>query len=170
LAAIGCASSNDQKNNEEKALASIESKVEKETNESILTDADSIEIPSFEIEVSLTDDAELKIRELNESIIVYAIFSGIPVDTASEEFIEWEELTIATKKIELTDSRVAYFSGIKLSKAEWNSIKEKNFEVLINVYTGRRTSPNNLITCDLLQDNIDNIKGRRFKLEGKLIY
>ena len=49
-------------------------------------DGDSILIPDFEIEVSLSPKAEKKLKEDNETVIVSAMFSGTPKDTLSNEY------------------------------------------------------------------------------------
>jgi hypothetical protein len=74
------------------------------------------------------------------------------------------------QKIELKKERLAKFYDCKISKKDYEGLLNKDYEVNINVFTGRKSSTNNLINCDFLQDGIENIKNRRFTLKGKLIY
>jgi len=71
--------------------------------------------------------------------------------------------------IELIDSRIARFDHIIISKKILDELVDTNVEILINVYTGRRSSSVNLITCDLLQEGIETIKGKWYVLKGSLI-
>jgi hypothetical protein len=159
-----CTSSN--KKDQSKNIAQLNNKTDSEITK---TDNDSVEIPNFEIEIKLNETAEKKINDDKESIIVQAYFSGIPKDTTLQDYIDEGEISIGSHKVELFETRVAMFENLKISGKDYEELKDKNFEVLINVFTGRRTSQFNLINCDLLQDKIDNIKGRRWILKGKLI-
>jgi hypothetical protein len=139
---------------------------------SIHTEVDSILVPEFQIELKLSEKAEIKINENNETVIVKAMFIGTPKDTTlqDEEYLKFGQLTIGVKEIELSKGRVAKFNNCKISKKDYNSLSNKNFEVNINVFTGRRIFRDNLINCDFLQEGIDSIKNKRFTLKGKLIY
>ena len=95
-------------------------------------DGDSILIPDFEIEVSLSPKAEKKLKEDNETVIVSAMFSGTPKDTLSNEY---------------------QFMGI--------SVK--------NYFSGRRSSENNILDVEILEDKMSVVKGKKYILKGKLI-
>jgi hypothetical protein len=154
-----CNNKNDAKNNTQK-------------KKSIHTELDSILVPEFEIELKLSEKAEAKINENNETVIVKAMFIGTPKNTTlqDEEYLKFGQLTIGVKEIELSKGRLAKFNNCKISKKDYNSLSNKNFEVNINVYTGRRIFRDNLLNCDFLQEGIDSIKNKRFTLKGKLIY
>ncbi|MEO6317125.1 MAG: hypothetical protein ABIU63_12955 [Chitinophagaceae bacterium] len=131
---------------------------------------DSFLIPSFDIEVHLTPGANEKLSHDKETIIVAAWFSGDPRDTTSAEYAESGQQFIKFSEIELTGSnRVAKFDGIKFSKAAYDSLASKDLSVLINVYSGRRTTQDNLLDCSILSDKISAVKGKQYKLSGKLI-
>ena len=139
------------------------------TIDAIALNKDSMEIPTFEIEIKLNELAEKKIVDEKESIIVQAYYSGIPKDTTLKEYIDRGKISIGSQRVELFDNRIAKFENMKISKKDYESLRDKNFEVLINVFTGRKTSSFNLINCDLFQDGIETIKGKRLILKGKLI-
>jgi len=131
---------------------------------------DSLIIPSFEIEVSLSEKANAKLKANKETIIVSASFTGTPKDTTSEEYIKSGEMGIASHDIELRDSRIAKFEGVKFLKSLYDSLADKDIQLLINIFSGRRSTGDNLLNCDIIQDKMSNIKGRRFTLKCKLIY
>jgi hypothetical protein len=128
---------------------------------------DSAEIPPFEIQVELSEKAEKEIKEKKESIIVTAYFSGTPKDTT--KYMEDGGYAVGLHSIELTGSRTAAFKGVKISKAYYESLADKDIQVLINIYSGRRASKLNLLDCDLLQKPISEVKDQHFILKGKLI-
>jgi hypothetical protein len=142
----------------------------KPINENFSFIGDSVELPDFEIEIILSENAEKKLKIGNESVIVKAYFSGIPKDTTLEEYIEFGAISIGSFQIEIFDKRVVRFEKVKISKSKYEKLEDKNFEVLINVFSGRRSSMYNLLESDILQAGINSIKGKRHILKGKLIY
>ena len=133
-------------------------------------DGDSVIIPSFEIEVSLSTKAKQKLKKDKETIIVIAYFSGQPKDTTSEEYLNSGEMSLTSAQREIKDSAIAKFEGVKFSKALYDSLADKDIQLLINVYSGRKSTNVNLLNCDILQDKMSHIKGKRFTIKGKLIY
>ena len=137
---------------------------------------DSVEIPFFEIELKLSEKAEKKLKNDHESVIVRACVSFIPLnnetvpDQFEDKFDFFEELLLSSSQIELTDKRVARFEHIKFSKDLYDLLKDNDIAVLINVFSGRRSSENNILDCNILEDAISNIKEKRFIITGKLIY
>lgn len=167
--------------NADDKLAEKSSIINNKSNDSVVTKpipmndkftfiGDSVLIPTFEIEVQLNDKAEKKLKTDKETIIVQAYFDGIPKDTTQEEFIEWGKTHIGSHGIELSNSRVARFQNVKISKIAFEELQDKNFEVLINVFSGRKSSLYNLLSCEILQEGIETIKAKRSILKGELIY
>ena len=92
--------------------------------------------------------------------MIDALFTGDPRDTTTKEFAEMGELFINTKRIELSNSRIASFEGIKFSKARYDSLANKDIRVLINVFSGRRSTQDNLLDCAILAEKMSVVKGR----------
>lgn len=130
---------------------------------------DSVVLPGFEIKVQLSKRAEDTLKALHELVIVKAYFAGVPKDTTSEEYMEMGQLGIGDHEIELKEDRLAKFTHITLSRKDIESLRDRNFEVLINVFSGRRASEVNLLNVDIVQLGIDSMAGKRFILNGKLI-
>lgn len=130
---------------------------------------DSIEVPMFEIEVKLAPRAEKKLKDDHETIVVQAYFSGIPTDTTGEQYREEGRIPVGSQKVELTQPGVARFEGIKISKTDFESLANKDFEVLINIYSGRKSIDLNLLNCDILAEPISKVRGQRHTLNGDLI-
>jgi len=136
-------------------------------------DHDSLIIPSFEIEVEPSQNADKKLKDDKETIIVKAIFTGKPKDTTSNEYIEkpWDrEVFLTSHQIELTNIRIARFEGVKFSRAKYDSLADKDIRVFINIYSGRKSSQSNLLDGGVLQNKMSKVKGKRFPMKVKLIY
>ncbi|MCL2312673.1 MAG: hypothetical protein FWC41_09370 [Firmicutes bacterium] len=136
---------------------------------------DTVEIPAFEIALKLSDKAEEKLKTDNETVIVMAYFTGIAKaehlpDKYKDRAGFGGELHLLSYPIELSDQRLARFENIKFSKELYDLLDNKDIQLLINVYSGRKSSMDNLLDCDILQDFMSEIKDKRFTLNGKLIY
>jgi hypothetical protein len=131
-------------------------------------DGDSILIPDFEIEVSLSPKAEKKLKEDNENVIVSAMFSGTPKDTLSNEY-QFMGLSVKNYDIELTTQRIARFDKVRFHSSILNKLSDADIFLLINVFSGRRSSENNILDVEILEDKMSVVKGKKYILKGKLI-
>lgn len=131
---------------------------------------DSILIPAFNIEVSLSKKAEEKLLEKKETIIVAAYFIGKPKDTVSIQYKKTGELGLTSKNILLTGGiRKASFENVKFSDALFNSLEDKDINVLINVYSGRQSITDNFLDCDIYEGKLSAIMNKTYTIKGKLI-
>ncbi len=128
---------------------------------------DSLVIPAFEIKLDMSKRAEQKLQKDKETVIIDATFSGFPTDTTI--LTEEPFLMIAQKQIELKTERSARFEGIKISKKDWQGLADKDIELLINVFSGRRTHEDNLLSGDIVSEKMSLVKGKTFTLKTRLI-
>jgi hypothetical protein len=129
---------------------------------------ESLVIPAFEIEVRPSDKAAQTLKSKKETVMVSAMFSGFPIDKKDED--EIGQMPILDTIIELSvDNRVARFENIKFPKTVYNKLKDKDIDLLINVYTGRKSSEDNLIDAGIVQKKASEFKDKRFVLNYKLI-
>jgi len=138
-------------------------------NEVVQIRVDSVELPSFEIELSLSQKAEEKLKTNKETIIVAAYFSAIPKDTTNKDYVKYGEVTVTSKEKELTNERLTKFEGIKFPRSLYDSLNAESITLLINVYSGRRSLKDNILDCEILHRPVEAIKGNKFTLKGKLI-
>ena len=134
---------------------------------------DSVEIPYFEIELKLSNKAEDKLKTNNETVILMAYFEGITnFENIPDKYKDRIDggFHLLSYPIELTDKRLARFENIKFSKDLYDFLENKDIRLLINVFSGRKSSEFNLLHCDILEGFISEIKGKRFTINGKLIY
>jgi hypothetical protein len=130
---------------------------------------DSVRLPAITIELQLSPKAEQKLKTAKETVVVFASYSGVPRDTTLEQYKQWGRITVAEKQIELSEGRTARFDGIKISKKAYDGLVDKDVEVLVNVWSGRHSSPNNLLSVDMVQDAISKVQRQTQVLHGKLI-
>jgi hypothetical protein len=130
---------------------------------------DSVPVPSFEVQLELSPAAEKLLKDKNETVIVMAYFRGEPRDTTNKEDREPYEYPLGYRAIELNNSRIASFKGFKLAKKDLDSLSDRDYQVLVNIYSGRRSTDLNLLDCGIIQAPISEIKGTRQLVTGKLI-
>jgi hypothetical protein len=127
-----------------------------------------IELPTFEIEVANSPDAGQTLSKQNETIIVSAFFSGDPLNEKDRD--EIGEMMVANQEIELTgDDRIARFEGITFPKRLYDKLADKDVRLLINVYSGRQSSDDNLLNCAILEAKASQVRNKRFVLGCSLI-
>jgi len=59
--------------------------------------------------------------------------------------------------------------GLEIPSDFYAPLANKDLSVNLNIISGRKSSPNNLISCDILEGRLSDLVGRRFFLTGKLI-
>ncbi len=134
------------------------------------SEGDSLLIPAFEIQVDLDNTATKKLADQKETIIVSIDLFGEPEKGVTKNVNEMGELYLASPRFELNQPGVAKFENVKISKQGYESLADKDFTVLVNVFSGRKSSSDNLLNCDILQEPFSKVKGTKQTLKGKLIY
>jgi hypothetical protein len=131
---------------------------------------DSVVVPPFEIEVALSSKAKERIVNSNETIVIDVFLEGIPKDSSKVHLEEDGSFYVGSAEREIIYGQVASFDNLKFPKKIYDQLADKDVELNLNVYTGRKSSQNNLITGDALFDKISNVINKRFTLNEKLIY
>jgi hypothetical protein len=129
---------------------------------------DSVIVPPFEIEISLSPKAKKRITDSSETIIVDVLLSGTPKDSSNLD--EMGSFFVGSAEREITYGQIARFDNVKFPKKMYDELADKDVDLNLNVYTGRKSSQFNLITGDLLFDKLSNVINKRFTLNEKLIY
>ena len=129
---------------------------------------DSVEIPWFEIELKLSDKAEEKLKADNETVIVHAEFIHNPDKDDPTRVLD-EELLVLSHGIELTDKRLARFEHLKFSKDLYDLLENKDIVLILIVVSGRKSSLDNILYCEGLQEPVSKIKEQKITITGKLI-
>ena len=132
-------------------------------------DGDSLLLPELQFEIKLSEKAAARLKKDHESIIVQAYMSGVPRPDTKVQPDEMGELNLGSDHVELYSPGVATFENTKISKAAFESLQEKDFQVLINVFSGRRSTEMNLLDCEIVQEPISKVRGKKLVIRGKLI-
>jgi hypothetical protein len=156
-------------------LSSCNSKQENLKHMKPLTEnRDSVTAPSFKVQLRLSEKAEKELKTKKETVLVDVEFIGTPEKSITEKYKfeyydENGQVTIGKKNIEITKEREIEFDNCKISKGVLELLKDKTYDVRISVVSGRKSSEDNLLDCDFIQENIEKIKNQNIKIKGKLI-
>lgn len=116
---------------------------------------------AFTVEIALSPAARERLVSKQESLIATAEYFGYPSERAVSERVPGSEnpwLTLHRAQVELEvaqldDTATARFPAVALDPGQlaWTVAPDAP-QVNINVYSGRRSAPDNLLDCGMFQD------------------
>lgn len=175
---LSCNSREDKKitNTTKKDSLNIENTVEH--NDTVLPnklgfytiEGDSLVVPPFEIDISLSNKARERITSKNETLVVDVFLNGTPKDPSKAEFEEDGSFFVGSSQKEISYGQIAKFDNLKFPRKIYDQLVDKDADFNINVYTGRKSSPDNLIDCEFLSGKLSSLINQRKRLVGKLIF
>jgi hypothetical protein len=130
---------------------------------------DSVLLPPFTIALQLSKNAEEKLLREKETLVITASFSGQLKDTASAQYREWGSLPLASTVVETDTGRTVKFEHVKFARAKLDSLADRDVSVLVHVYSGRRSTADNLLDFSILFDKMSAVKMRTIPLTGRLL-
>ncbi len=125
--------------------------------------------PAFSVTVSLRPRAAARLAHPKETIMISADFYGDSNGKNRRLENDVGEIDLApSQKDEIPSAGAAQFHGPKYDASKLAYVDAKGLQVLINVFSGRHSSPDNLLDCDLFQDKIA-LAARGIAIHCKLI-
>lgn len=126
--------------------------------------------PDFAVAVSLSPKAAARLAKPKETVVVTADFYGDSDGKAPRMENPVGQIVLApSQKDEITGAGLARFKGPKYDKNRLADVDANGFQVLINVFSGRHSSPDNLLDCGLFQDKIAVAARGPIQIRCKLI-
>ena len=127
---------------------------------------------AFQVEVTLSDAASRRLRG-RETVIVSADYFGYPSQAAVARNVPGSDnpwLTLHRRQIELPGAGKASFPPVALDAQQlaWTENPGQP-EVNINVFSGRKSSTDNLLDCQMFQDTLAAAVKEPIRLHCKLM-
>jgi len=120
------------------------------------------EFSGFDVQVTLTAS--------KETIIVAGYLVGDPKKQAAKKYIdEMGQVSLGTIKTEIQPGQVAHFGEVKMKKDALAQIDDNGPQLLINVYSGRKSSKDNLVDCGIYEGALKPVEGTTIPIACKLI-
>jgi hypothetical protein len=111
--------------------------------------------PAFSVTVSLSPKAAARLAHPKETIMISADFYGDSNGKNRKLENDVGEIDLApSQKDEIPGAGAAQFHGPRYDASKLAYVDANGLQVLINVFSGRHSSPDNLLDCDLFQDKI----------------
>lgn len=130
----------------------------------------SREGPGFLVDVSLSSKARQKLIASKETVVVAGYLSGNPKPSAQKKYVdEMGEVNLGTLRAELAPGENAEFSDIKLKQDAFEQTDKNSPQLLINVFSGRKSSKNNLLDCGIFEGTLESVQERSIPISCKLI-
>jgi len=128
----------------------------------------SYPIPAFSVQVTLSSKATARLAALREGMTVVAYYTGEPSPAGRRHADQMGQINLGSQEVALNGS-TANFSGktVKATEIEW--VKDRDVQLLINVYSARRSGPNNLLDCGIYEDAVAAAAKAPVKIACKLI-
>jgi len=126
--------------------------------------------PGFSVSVTLSDKAGKKLTDGKETIVVAAYFSGSPKPGTPRKYLsDIGQVDLGEAHVEVAPGTIATFGPVKLKQDALSQVDAKGPQLLINVYSGRKSSPDNLLDCGIYEDALAPIEGKTIPIACKLI-
>ena len=78
------------------------------------------------------------------------------------------EVGLGQANTEVAPGEIAKFGPVKLKQDALKQIDKSGIQLLINVYSGRKSSPNNLLDCGIYEDALEPVEDKTIPITCKL--
>lgn len=133
---------------------------------------------AFAVEITLSPAARERLTNQSESVIVGADYFGYPTAQAQARHVPGSEnpwLTLHRAQVELEGDQLdgtptAKFPAVTFDAKQlaWTDAPDAP-QVNVNVYSGRRSAPDNLLDCQMFQDALTTAARAPIRLSCGLI-
>lgn len=124
---------------------------------------------AFDVDISLSDKAAVKLKMQRESLVVSAAYSGAPKPAEQKRTDEIGMITLGAENVEVIGAEgMVRVTGTKIAinRLEW--IKGPVM-LNVNVFSGRHASEDNILACDFFDGKLSSAVKRPVKLHCSLI-
>jgi len=131
----------------------------------------SFDLEHFDVTVTLSEKARQTLTDKKETIVVSAMFHGNPKkDSPGDYFEDHVPDNLGVRDIEIQPGAIATFSGLRMQQDSRNHLDGRDPDLLINVVSGRRSSKDNLLECDIYEGKLKAVSGKTIPISCKLIH
>jgi hypothetical protein len=125
---------------------------------------------SFTVKVTYSQKAMDTLVAGKETVIVAGYLTASPIPGTPKQYVDHVgEISLGEVDREIAPGAVAVFSNVKPTQAMMKWVDSSGPQLLINVYSGRKSSPNNLLDCGLYEGSLQAVQGQSIPIACKLI-
>jgi hypothetical protein len=125
----------------------------------------------FGVNVQLSEAASKNLIDNKETIIVSGDFTGHPKQGTETRYLDIKsgDVVLGDVKQEIRPGETAIFDQLNLNRDALARIESQSPHILINVYSGRRSSKDNLLDCDYYDGSFESVRGRTIDIRCQMI-
>ena len=125
---------------------------------------------NFTVKVTYSQKAMDTLVAGKETVIVAGYLTASPITGTPKQYVDrMGEIGLGEVDREIAPGAIATFSDVKPTPAMMKWVDSQGPQLLINVYSGRKSSPNNLLDCGIYEGSIAAIQGQSIPISCKLI-
>jgi len=127
-------------------------------------------LTGFTVKVTYSQKAMDKLVAGKETVIVVGYLYGFPKQgTPKRDVDHVGQVDLGEAKQEIAPAATATFDRVKPDQALVKWVNDQGLQILINVYSGRKSSPNNLLDCGIYEGSLAAVQGQSIPIACKLI-
>jgi hypothetical protein len=127
-------------------------------------------VPGFTVTVTYSQKATATLAAGKETVIVVGYLYGFPIQgTPKKDVDHVGQIDMGEVKKEVAPGATATFDHVKLNQPMMKWMDSQGPQLLINVYSGRKSSPNNLLDCGIYEGALKAVQGTSIPISCKLI-
>ncbi len=124
---------------------------------------------AIQVDVSLSPAAAARLANPKETIVVDTEFYGVPISAQLRAKFQGRLNVAPEKTIEIPGAGVATIVVPPYDTSKLSQIEGGAVDVAIEVYSGRLSSPDNLLACDVVDDGVALAASKPVAIHCKLI-
>ena len=126
---------------------------------------------AFSVDVQLSQGARKKLVDSKETIIVAGYFTGHPKEGTEAKYLDIKsgDVIVGDVQREIRPGETAIFNQLNLNPDAVSRTDSQGLHVLISVFSGRESSKDNLLRCEVYDGAIESLSGRTIPIRCQLI-
>jgi hypothetical protein len=125
---------------------------------------------SFTVKITYSQKATDTLVAAKETVIVAGYLTASPIAGTPKQYVDrMGELGLGEVDREIAPGAIATFSNVKPTQSMMKWVDSNGPQLLINVYSGRKSSPNNLLDCGIYEGSLAAVQGQSIPISCKLI-
>ncbi len=127
-------------------------------------------VPDLRVDISYSAQAMRELKRRGETVVVFGDTYGFPKKGAPSSLVDkMGEIGLGDLHAETLPGQVATIPSLTIDQNDLNFLTPAGVQVLINVVSGRKSSPDNLLACDIYDGPLQAVRFKTVPIHCKLI-
>ncbi len=129
-----------------------------------------VELPGFPVEIALSPKARQKLVSARETVIVAVYLYANPKKSVPAKFVdEMGQVNLGEARTEVAPGENATLLPFHVKKLALDRVDDDGVQVNLNVFSGRKSSPDNLVDCGIWEGPLKDAATAKIHIACKLI-